>query len=527
MQTAAMAGFGVEDLRLVLLVGSVVLLLAVVAVRVSTRSGLPSLLLYLLIGVALGESGLGIQFEDTRLTQALGYTALVIILSEGGLTTSWRHIRPSVAPAALLSTAGVLVSVAVIGVAAHLMLPLDWPAAMLVGAVLSSTDAAAVFSVLRSVPLPRRLTGMLEAESGFNDAPVVILVTALTGVVAGTSHAGPLVLFAEAVVELVVGTLAGLAVGWLGTRLLHRYADTSSGLFSIGVLAVPGLAYAVATYAHGSGFIAVYVAALVLGNSSLPHKAATRGFATAMGWLAQIGLFVLLGLLASPSQLARWAVPAVVLGLVLLLVARPLSVLVSATPFGIGAREQVFLSWAGLRGAVPVVLATVPATEGAQQLAWLFDLVFMLVVIYTVVQGPTLPWVARRLGVIDEGATMDLQVESTPLERMNADVVQVEIGDESRLAGVEVYELRLPRGASVALVLRRGRSFVPERSTVLRRGDALMVVMPSTLREATEERLRAVSEQGRLAGWLRPGERPPPARIPRERGQDRHRGSVD
>ncbi|WP_367379589.1 potassium/proton antiporter [Arsenicicoccus sp. oral taxon 190] len=523
----AVGGFGVEDLRLVLLIGAAVLLLSVVAVRISTRSGLPSLLLYLLIGVGLGEMGLGIQFEDGRLTQALGYVALVVILSEGGLTTSWRHIRPSVAPAAILSTVGVLVSVAVIGVAAHWLLRLGWPSAFLVGAILSSTDAAAVFSVLRAVPLPRRLTGMLEAESGLNDAPVVLLVTALTAVVDGTAHASPLVLALEAVLELAAGTVVGLGVGWLGTRLLRRYADTSSGLFSIGVLAVPALAYAAATFVHGSGFIAVYVSALVLGNSGLPHKAATRGFATAMGWLAQIGLFVLLGLLASPDELLGWAMPALLLGLVLLLVARPLSVLASVSAFRLTLREQAFLSWAGLRGAVPVVLATVPATEGATELSWLFDLVFMLVVIYTIVQGPTLPWVARRLGVIDEGATMDLQVESTPLERMNADVVQVDIGADSRMSGVEVYELRLPKGANVALVLRDGRSFVPDRATVLRRGDSIMVVTPSALREQTEERLHAVSSQGRLAGWLRPGERPPRPRTVRERGRDRRDTSLE
>ena len=164
---------------------------------------------------------------------------------------------------------------------------------------------------------------------------------------------------------------------------------------------------------------------------------------------------------------------------------------------------------------------------GASSLAWLFDLVFMLVVIFTVVQGPTMPWVARRLGVIDAGATMDLQLESTPLERLNTEVVEVQIGDESRMAGVEVYELRLPKGASVALVLRGERSFVPERSTVLRRGDSLMVVVPAELRDSAEERLRAVSQQGRLAGWLEPGHRPPVARTVRERGQRRRDGSLD
>ena len=259
------------------------------------------------------------------------------------------------APAAVLSTVGVVVSVGVVAAAGRYVLDLSWPVALLVAAILSSTDAAAVFSVLRHVPLPRRLAGLLEAESGFNDAPVVILVTAW-------------VLLVLAVVELAGGALIGLATGWLGGRVVRRLAGGASGLFAIGVLAVVVLAYAAAASVHASGFIAAYLAALVLGNTGLPHRPAVHGFAEALGTLAQIGLFVLLGLLASPSRLPGQIVPAVVIGLVLLLVGRPLSVLVSLTPFRVGWRDQVFLSWAGLRGAVPVVLATVPLTTAADML---------------------------------------------------------------------------------------------------------------------------------------------------------------
>ena len=505
----ATAVFTVEKLNPALLVGALVLLLSVAAVRLSVRSGLPSLLLYLAIGLGIGEAGLGIRFNSAELTQVLGYSALVLILAEGGLTTHWDGIRRSVAPAALLSTLGVVVSVGVVGTAARFLLDLPWGTALLVGAVLSSTDAAAVFSVLRRVPLPRRITGMLEAESGFNDAPVVILVVALAEQAAPHAQTHTwwqLVLLAAA--ELLGGSAVGLALGYAGGRALRRIAPQSSGLFSLGVLALTVLAYAVAAMAHTSGFIAVYLAALVLGNMALPHRPAVRGFAEAMGWLAQIGLFVLLGLLASPERLPSQIGKAVVIGLVLLLVARPLSVLVSMTPFRVPWRDQVFLSWAGLRGAVPVVLATVPLTVGTPHVAWLFDLVFVLVVIFTLVQGPTLPWIARRLQLTDPDRLLDLDVEATPLEELRAELLQVQVGEESHLGGVEVFELRLPKGANVTLVVRGEEAFVPAPNTVLRRGDQLLVVATAETRRQVERRIRAVSQRGRLAGWVSRPEEP-------------------
>lgn len=503
---AVQGGFTLHDLTLALLVGSLVLLVSVAAVRLSVKSGLPSLLLYLAIGLAIGESGLGINFDNTELTQVLGYAALVLILAEGGLSTKWEGIKSSVAPAAALATVGVVVSVAVVGVACRFLLDLPWVTALLVGAILSSTDAAAVFSVLRRVPLPRRITGLLEAESGFNDAPVVIAVTALATASADPSHAEAWwVLVGQAAVELAGGSVIGLAIGWLGGQFMRRVASGSSGLFSIGIMSLTVLAYAAAASLHTSGFIACYLAALVLGNMALPHRQAISAFATSLGWFAQIGLFVLLGLLASPAGMGSQLVPAIVIGLVLLLLARPLSVLVSMTPFRVPWRDQAFLSWAGLRGAVPVVLATVPLTLGAPDVQWIFDLVFVLVVVFTLVQGPTLPWVARRLGVTDTYQALNLAVESTPLEELNAELFQVTVGPASKLHGVEVFELRLPQGANVTLVVRGGSGFVPAPNTTIRRGDQLLIVATGETRRKVEERVRSVSQNGRLAGWSRRG----------------------
>ena len=247
----------------------------------------------------------------------------------------------------------------------------------------------------------------------------------------------------------------------------------------------------------------MYVAALVLGNGDLPHRAATRSFSEGLAWLAQIGLFVMLGLLVSPGRIGLDTVGlAIATGLVLTFVARPVSVLVSSLVQPMPARELAFLSWAGLRGAVPIVLATIPLAAGVAGSKALFDIVFVFVVIYTLLTGPTLPWVARVLKVARRSEPRDLEVEAAPLERIAADLLQMTISPKSRLHGVEVGELRLPSGASVALVVRAGNTLVPERRTVLRHGDDLLVVTPRKQREATEQRLRSVSLGGRLAQWL-------------------------
>lgn len=490
----------VHQLNELLLICSLVLLIAVAAVRISSRSGLPSLLLYLGIGVVIGQDGIfNVKFDNAELTQVIGYAALVVILAEGGLGAKWKEAKPALPAAVALSTVGVAVSVGVTAAAAHYLVGLDRRQALIIGAVVSSTDAAAVFSVLRKIPLPSRVTGALEAESGFNDAPVVIMVVALSTV-------GPVehwyVLVGEILLELAIGAAIGLAVGWLGAFGLRHVALPASGLYPIAVMAIAVVAYAAGAMAHGSGFLAVYLASMLLGNSKLPHAPATRGFAEGLGWLAQIGMFVLLGLLVTPHELGDDFWPAVIVGLVLTAVARPLSVLVSLAPFRIPWQEKALMSWAGLRGAVPIVMATIPMVSGIEGSHRIFNIVFVLVVVYTLVQGPTLPWVAGKLHLGDPSEAADLGVESAPLERLRGHLLSVAIPDRSKMHGVEVGELRLPPGSAVTLVVREDKSFVPGPSTVLRRGDELLVVATDPVRDAAERRLRAVGQGGKLADWL-------------------------
>lgn len=354
-----------------------------------------------------------------------GYAALVVILAEGGLGTKWKEIKPALPAAATLSVVGVAVSVSVTAAGAHYLVGLDWRQSLIIGAVVSSTDAAAVFSVLRKVPLPARITGVLEAESGFNDAPVVILVVAF-------STKGPVdswyLLVGEIALELVIGAAVGIAVGWLGSFGLRHVALPASGLYPIAVMAIAVSAYAAGALVHGGGFLAVYLAAMLLGNAKLPHWPATRGFADGLGWLAQIGMFVLLGLLVTPHDLLDDFWSAIIVGLVLTLVARPMEVFISLVPFRLPWREKAFMSWAGLRGAVPIILATIPMVHGIEGSTHVFNIVFVLVVVYTLIQGPTLPWLAKVLKIAeDPSEATDLGIESAPLERLRGHLLSVAI----------------------------------------------------------------------------------------------------
>jgi cell volume regulation protein A len=516
-----------EDLGLNLLVGAGIVVAAVVAARLAHRAGLPALLVFLGLGLALGESGAGIRFSNVGLTEVLGLSALVLILAEGGLTTNWAHARPAMPAALLLATLGVAVSIAIVGVSARYLLGFSWRDALLMGAVLAPTDAAAVFSVLRRIPLPPTLSGMLEGESGLNDPPAVLAVTLLSASGRAAGHS-PLMIAGLIAWEIVGGLAIGAAVGLIGMVFLRRVALPASGLYPVAVLAFIVVGYGGASLVSASGFLAVYVSAVLLGNARLPHGPATRGFAEGIGWLAQIGLFVLLGLLASPHRLPAQIGPALVVGAVTVALARPVAVFASTLPLRLFSphgplqnwpwlarllkvpagslrvpwRQQVFLSWAGLRGAVPIVLTTIPLSAHVAGATRMFDIDFIVVIVFTLAQGPTLPWAARKLSITAPAEPHEIIVESAPLEELHADLLTAQIPETSRLHGVELYELRLPTKVNLALVVRDGAGFVPIPSTVLLSGDRLLIVVPAGLRERTERRLRAVSRAGKLAGWF-------------------------
>ena len=487
-----------DDLGLAIVIGSLVVLVAVVGVRFAGRLGVPGLLLYLAIGLLLG-SVFPIGIDDPGLAPVLGYAALIVILAHGGLTTRWSSLRPVLWPSVALATVGVAVSITVVA------LPLIWLAglepqlAILLSGVLAATDAAAVFSVLRRVPIMPRLRTLLEGEAGFNDAPVVVLVTVIaSGALSREPWLIPLLVLLELVGGAVVGIVAGLAARWVMPRL----ALPAAGLYPIAVLTMLVGAYGVADLLHLSGFLAVYIAAVIVGSSSaLPHRRAVKGFSDGLSWVAEIGLFVMLGLLVEPGRLLNSMGIAVLASVTLLLVARPLAAAVALAPFRWPARCIGFVSVAGLRGAVPIVFAAIPVGLSMPGADVVFDATFIVVLVLTLVQTPLLPWATAKLGVAVTPEPGELDVDSAPMDGMNAIMLGLEVPADSRLNGVFVRELGLPAGSALSMVIRDGGAIVPDAETRLRPGDQLVVVSTESGRAETEKRLRALSRHGRLARW--------------------------
>ena len=500
-----------ESLAPALLVGAVIVLVSVIGVRLAGRLGVPGLLLYLVLGLLLGTFVPALSLNDPRLATVLGYAALILILAQGGLTTRVSDLRPVMWPAIALASVGVVASIAVVAVPLIVLLDVDPQPALLLGTVLAATDAAAVFSVMRRINLVPRLRTLLEAEAGFNDAPVVVLVSVIAS---GSFTRDPwwqVVLLI--VVELVGGALVGLAIGFGGRWLLPRLALPAVGLYPIAALALLVAAYGAADVLHVSGFMAVYLSAVFIGSAKrLPHRRSIIGFADGLSWIAEIGLFVMLGLLADVARLPQALEIAVVAGVALVLLGRPLAAIVSLAPFRWPARGIAFAGVAGLRGAVPIVFAAIPLGMAVVGADLVFDATLIVVLVLLIVQTPFLPSIARRLGVAVPGEAQELELESAPLDGMGAVVLGVDVPDGSALIGTFVSELGLPKGSVVSLIVRGKEAIAIDEHARIRTGDRLVVVSTERVRQATEERLRAVARDGRLATWIHP-----PPKIRRDR----------
>ncbi|MDQ3428106.1 MAG: potassium/proton antiporter [Gemmatimonadota bacterium] len=447
--------------------------------RASQRIGVPIALLFLLIGMLAGSEGIGgIAFEDYGFAFRIGTVALALILFDGGLNTPLQAIRRSAAPAGLLATAGVVLTGALVAIPAHLW-GLSWPEAMLLGAVVSSTDAAAVFAVLRGsgLQLKRRVGVTLEVESGLNDPVAVILTIALSHNLLDPGRLSWALTGLEVVGQLAIGGVLGTAVGYGGRELLLRFQLPTGGLYPALTLALAFLAYGVATLLGGSGFLAVYLAGLALGNGPLPFRSGLLRVHDALAWLSQIGMFLILGLLVFPSRLPEVAAIGLGLALLLAFVIRPLAVVLCLLPFRYPRRETLFIGWVGLRGAVPIVLATYPVLEGAPGADRIFHLVFFIVVMNALVPGGTVAWVTRRLGLQapePPAPQAVLAIESRlPLK---GELISFYIDEALVVAGIQLEDLDFPEGASVALVVR-GDTLVPAKgTTILQPGDHVYVI---------------------------------------------------
>jgi potassium/hydrogen antiporter len=463
-----------------LLIGALLLLVGIVSSKLSTRVGVPVLVLFLAIGMLAGEDGIGgIEFDNYPLAHGIGTLALAVILFDGGLRTPLAAIRLAWKPAFLLATLGVLLTAAITGWAASLILGLPILYGLLLGSIVGSTDAAAVFSILRSrgLHLRRRLEATLEIESGSNDPMAILMTIALIQIImAGEATASGLALFF--VQQMGVGAVVGILVGRAVALLINRIELDAAGLYPV-LAAVGGiLAYAIAASLGGSGFLSVYVAGVVVGNARTIFQRGTFLFHDGFAWIAQMVMFIMLGLLSTPSQLVRLAPEALLIAVVLTFVARPAAVLVLMLPFRFRAAELAFLSWAGLKGAVPIILAIYPFIFVVPEADTIFNVVFFVVLVSAVTQGWTLRPVAQRLGV--QGPPRPeppVALEITSLRHIEGDIVDLTISDASRAAGRRLRDLALPEGAVVALITRHDEIIPPRGSTQILSGDHVFVVL--------------------------------------------------
>lgn len=490
----------IDALAPALFIGAVIVLVSVLGVRISGRWGVPSLLLYLILGLVLGQFVPDFRVSDPQLAVVLGYSALVLILVQGGLTTRASVLKPVLWPAIALASVGVITSIAVVAVPLIVFFDMDPRTALLLGCVLAATDSAAVFSILRRLHVLPRVRTLLEAEAGFNDAPVVVIVSVLA---MGQLGADPWWQIALKIVyELVFGAAFGLAIGYASRWILRRLALPGVGLYPIAALALLVLAYGGATTLNASGFMAVYVAAVILGNArDVPHRRSIIGFADALAWVAEIGLFVMLGLLAQLDRLPEAVGIAAIALLLLVFLGRPAAAAISLLPFRIPMREVAFVGATGLRGAVPIVFAAIPLAFLVPDAALIFDATLIVVFVLLLIQGPTVPWLAKKLGVVKSDEFVELDIETAPLDGMRAEVLGFDVPPDSRLIGLYAQELGLPTDAVLSLIVRDGRGIAVDSNARIRARDRLLVVATAESRDTAEERLQQVGRHGRLATW--------------------------
>lgn len=463
-----------------ILLASALTLAAILSTRLAQRFGVPALVLFVAIGMVAGTR---FYFADYNLSLNLGLIALAVILFSGGLDTRARLFRASIVPASILATFGVVFKMLALGGAAYLLTPLDFMESLLLGAVLAPTDAAAVFSVLRDKGLPARLKGVIEAESGTNDPMSIYLTIALTAIVL-TGQTSLATLVWGVAVQLALGALLGLAFGRALVWLINHVTVESFGLYPLLALAGGLLAYAVTNLLGGNGFLAIYLAGLVMGNRALLHKQNIKYFMDGMAWGAQITMFLLLGLLVFPDQLLPAIPVALLITLFLMVVARPLSVALSLVPlrlltgrYRFGWRDQLMISWAGLKGAVPIILAIVPLLNQVPAGLLIFNIVFVVVVVTTSVQGLTIVPVAQWLGLSrQKPPEPPLRLELGGAAPPGTAVYDVYLREDRAAVGKTLSELSLPEHIVIAAIYRRGQMIPPRGQTRFEAGDHVFII---------------------------------------------------
>lgn len=467
------------SIEYILLVIAVLIIVSILANKVSGRLGVPALLIFLLVGMLAGSEGPGgIYFDDPWVAQAVGVIALTFILFSGGLDTRWSEVRPVLPQAAVLSTLGVLLTALLMAGIAIVVFGVSLLEGFLLGAVVSSTDAAAVFSILRTkrASLKGILRPLLELESASND-PMAVFLTIGAITLLMNPGLSPLIIIPLFIQQMAVGGLIGYGMGKAMVYLINRLKLEFEGLYPVLTLALVMMTYGVTASLGGSGFLAAYIAGLVLGNSMFIHKNSLMRFHEGIAWLMQIAMFLTLGLLVFPSQLVAIAGVGILFSLFLIFIARPVAVFISLSPWKMALRDKVMVSWVGLRGAVPIVLATFPLIAGIQQAEIIFNVVFFIVVTSALLHGTSIPFVARHLGVsAPMQETSRLAMSLGDGDESGNDLIELTISGQAGVVGKQIVDIGLPPGTLIIMIEKGGNRYVPCGSTVLEEGDHLLIL---------------------------------------------------
>ena len=454
-------------------------LLSIVSSKLSDRFAVPAFLLFLTIGMLAGSEGLGgIYFDNYRIAKSIGVVALIFIIFSGGLDTTWKTVKPLLLPGLILSTAGVVMTALIVGVCAMGIFKFSLAEGLLLGAIVSSTDVAAVFSVLRlrKISLKGHLKPLLELESGSNDPMAVFLTLGFLGIItrSGSSFLQLLPLF---VLDMGIGLLLGYAMSRLCVELVNRIKLEYEGLYPVLTIALVLLTYSLTTLTRGNGFLAVYVLGLMMSREEFVQKRSLIRFHEGMAWLMQITMFLTLGLLVFPSQIVPVVGSGLLIAVILIFLARPLSIFVCLLPFNFRFPEKVMIAWVGLRGAVPVILATFPLLAGIPQAHLIFNVVFFVVVASVLIQGTSIPMVSRLLGVnAPLGARRRYPLEFEQMKGIDASLTDLIVPFDSDAAGKKIADLKIPQKALVVLISRGEKFIVPNGSTVIEGGDVFLVL---------------------------------------------------
>jgi cell volume regulation protein A len=463
-----------------ILVGGALLAAGLAASLFAARFRVPALVLVLVAGMAIGSDGTGwIDFSDYEAARRIGIVALALILFEGGLAAGWSEVRPVLRSAVSLALVGTLLTALLTGFVAAWLFDLSALEGLLVGSIIAATDAAAIFSVLRTSTLRRRLAQTLEGESGINDPVAVLLVLGFIDWIQDPSY-GILDMVGFFAQELSIGLAVGLAAGFAGVELVKRSRLASGGLYPVATLAIAAIAFGGADVLQGSGFLAVYLAGLVLGSREIPARRTVAAFHEGLAWVAQVAMFFTLGLLVFPRDLGEVAVEGTIVAFVSVAIARPLATFVATALDRFSFRERVVLGWGGLRGAVPVVLATFPVIEGVPRSQEFFNIAFFAVLLSTLLQGATVEGLARRLGLTTSDPALPRPLADTAAaQSLGAEMVEYPIARGDAIVGFAVRDLGLPREALVNVIVRGGRAIPPRGSTKLASGDVLHILIRS------------------------------------------------